>query len=287
MQLNNLEDVSATSQHSVSDNTNTSDKEQNAKAVVEHQIAGYIFMCNAATKPDCFIYRVFGLPASRMKFVEKIKPNTKLFLFDVDVRLLYGLYSATSSGMMVLEPCAFGGKFPAQVKFSIARECLPLPEVAFKDVIKENYYSKFKFKQELNDEQVNKLVSLLRPMTVSSPKRPSLEFLDGVRTVYQKYVGPSLQVTRHTNMDHERSVLGVPQAAYANSYGQKPISHCTISPVSPAVAPSSTLPSSLQASQWVAIAAESLNAEDRNSSLTLNPSDVPVVSPAAHAHVIQ
>ncbi|XP_074302486.1 uncharacterized protein LOC141634084 [Silene latifolia] len=143
---------------------------------LEGGFAGYIFICNAKTKSDCFIYRVFGLPAIRIDVVEQIKPNAKLFLFDFDVKLLYGPYVADSVGKLALEPYAFGGRFPAQVKFSIANDCLPLPEAAFKDAIKENYLSKFKFKQDLSYEQVDKLVSLFRPITLRSPKQASLTY---------------------------------------------------------------------------------------------------------------
>ena len=40
------------------------------------------------------------------------------------------------------------------MKLCIARDCLPLPEVAFKEAIRENYSGRSKFKQVLSDEQV-------------------------------------------------------------------------------------------------------------------------------------
>lgn len=77
--------------------------------------SGYIFMCNGRTKPECYLYRVFGLPAGRREVIEKIKPGMKLFLFDYDVKYLYGVYEATTAGKLNLEKTAFGGNFPAQV----------------------------------------------------------------------------------------------------------------------------------------------------------------------------
>ncbi|KAI3945001.1 hypothetical protein MKW92_010248 [Papaver armeniacum] len=125
---------------------------------------GFIFLCSAETKPEIFKYRVFGLPLGKIYVVENIKPGAMLFLFDVNLKLLYGVYKATSRGERDLEPAAFGGRFPAQVRFNIFRECLPLPESVFRHAIKENYHGGKKFQQKLSNCQAKKLFALFRPI---------------------------------------------------------------------------------------------------------------------------
>ncbi|CAN7046067.1 hypothetical protein IGI04_008533 [Brassica rapa subsp. trilocularis] len=130
-------------------------------SVVEQHLPGYIFMCNGRTKPDCFRYRVFGIPRGGKGVVERIKPGMKLFLYDFEKRLLYGVYEASVGGKMDIEPDAFDKMYPAQVGFRIVENCYPLPESTFKSAIYENYKGG-KFNQELAPHQVMSLLSLFR-----------------------------------------------------------------------------------------------------------------------------
>lgn len=142
---------------------NRDNPESSKKQVtIKEKCKGMIFMCSSKTKKDCYHYQVLGLPASKRDIVFEIYEGMKLFLFDFDLKLMYGIYEAAGPGGYNIEPKAFKSAFPSQVRFSVLEDCLPLPEEKFKKIIKDNYYSKIKFDCQLNSKQVEGLCELFR-----------------------------------------------------------------------------------------------------------------------------
>ncbi|CAI9102745.1 OLC1v1001064C1 [Oldenlandia corymbosa var. corymbosa] len=135
---------------------------------------GMIFMCSSETKNDCYRYKVLGLPAGKRDLVEKIYRGMRLFLYDVDLKLLYGIYKAAGRGGYNIEPNAFNSKFPSQVRFTVLEDCIPLAEEKFRKVIKDNYFTKKKFDCHLNHEQVKNLCKLFS-VSSKGPKPKRLE----------------------------------------------------------------------------------------------------------------
>ncbi|GMI72979.1 hypothetical protein like AT2G35140 [Hibiscus trionum] len=124
---------------------------------------GAIFMSNSATKKECLRRRLLGLPSSQSHFVKQVQSGMILFLFEFERRELHGVFQACSDGAMNIVPHAFsssGMQFPAQVKFRPLWNCHPVCENEFCDAIRENYFSRNKFRFGLSEDQVRRLLSL-------------------------------------------------------------------------------------------------------------------------------
>ncbi|KAK8950094.1 hypothetical protein KSP40_PGU012704 [Platanthera guangdongensis] len=131
---------------------------------------GLVFMCNAKTKKDCFKYHILGLPESKKELVAKIYKGMRLFLFDIDLKLMYGIYKAAGPGGYNIESKAFDSKFPSQVRFNVLKDCLPLPEETFRAAIKDNYFKRNMFDCQLSSEQVKNLCKLFANATGGTSK---------------------------------------------------------------------------------------------------------------------
>ncbi|CAO2144302.1 unnamed protein product [Urochloa humidicola] len=173
--------------------------------------AGFIFMCNSATKPDCYRHRVLGLPWGRMEVVSRIRRGAAVFLYDFDDKHLYGPYRADSNGGVDLVPGAFHGRFPAQVKFMIDGDFMPIPESSLKGAIKENYF-KGKFNPELTSTQVEKLRALFQPIT-SLPQTSSAHNVDNCPPAHA-FLPPSALPAQPPAYAHHPTGYVAPPAAH-------------------------------------------------------------------------
>lgn len=85
---------------------------------------GVIFLCDPRTEEECLQRGLFGLPATQTQIVRAIVPEaTLLFLFNVRVRQMLGVFRATCWPQQNLEPHAWadegstgGSRFPLQVR---------------------------------------------------------------------------------------------------------------------------------------------------------------------------
>jgi hypothetical protein len=78
---------------------------------------GHVFVCTTKTKEECFKRSLFGSGRAYGATVLKIKKGDILFLENVSDDALLGIFRAASAGGLDIEPDAWGGKFPYQVRF--------------------------------------------------------------------------------------------------------------------------------------------------------------------------
>ncbi|TVU10461.1 hypothetical protein EJB05_43993, partial [Eragrostis curvula] len=132
-------------------------------------MAGAIFMSNTFTREQCFQTGVFGLPIEYESFIYDVRKGMPLFLFDHNLRKLYGVFEAASDGGLNINRDAFQRAFPAQVRVNIIWKCRPLIEDEFAPAIEENYYQPRKFYFDLSYEQVVRLYELFNEKRVERP----------------------------------------------------------------------------------------------------------------------
>lgn len=174
------------------------------------------------------MYRVLGLPRGRLDAVSRIRRGAGLFLYDFGSKHLYGPYRADSDGGLALEPAAFQGRFPAQIKFTIDGDFMPIPESSLRTAIKENY-SHGKFSPELTFAQVEKLRALFRPITLLPESAPTHYVDDRHPAPPAAYLPPSAShptqpaaYVHHPTAYVPPAAHLVPPEAYARPYSHLP-----------------------------------------------------------------
>lgn len=100
---------------------------------------GYIFRCTNSTEDECFERMLFGeVPKSR-DIVDKVKKGDTLFLYNVTSGRLYGVFIAGSDGQYNINPNAWGGRFPSQVKIAWKNKYIPITRPEFEKIVKFNW----------------------------------------------------------------------------------------------------------------------------------------------------
>ncbi|KAG5620320.1 hypothetical protein H5410_005538 [Solanum commersonii] len=106
-----------------------------------------------------------GLPSPHFSYVKNIDPGLSLFLFNYDNQKLHGIYEATSSGKININPSGWTlddsgrTKYPIQVQKRPYLHCTPLAETLFKPIIQDNYYNdQHHFLFELDRVQAGNLI---------------------------------------------------------------------------------------------------------------------------------
>ena len=100
---------------------------------------GYVFICSYGTERECFERKLFAMPMSDWNRVSQVKKGDILFLLNYESNRLHGVFEATTDGTLNIEPSAFRGWFPAQVRVRRKMRCPSLNEAALLPLIKRGW----------------------------------------------------------------------------------------------------------------------------------------------------
>jgi len=79
-------------------------------------IRGFIFACTEKSEAECLERSLFATDKVYGPIVARIREGDLLFLNNMDTDMLHGVFQAVSNGTTNIEPAAFGGRYPYQVK---------------------------------------------------------------------------------------------------------------------------------------------------------------------------
>jgi len=98
--------------------------------------SGHVFVCTKRTEQECFSRGLFGAPMTMWSEVSKIHNKTAIFLFKRSKTspIMYGVFLADGPPCCNIDPDAWGGDYPAQVRVRQYYEFCNLPLTTFKNI---------------------------------------------------------------------------------------------------------------------------------------------------------
>jgi hypothetical protein len=90
----------------------------------------FIMLCKNDTEQECLERSLFGDVAWRLQYLQEVKPGDIGLLLNVSKDELIGVFSARSEAQHSIEPEAWGGRFPAQVRVQLTGKIQRIPNAA-------------------------------------------------------------------------------------------------------------------------------------------------------------
>ena len=91
----------------------------------------FIMLANMLTEQECIDRNLFGDKAKRLDCLDEIKPGDVGFLLNIDRDELIGVFRACSEAQLHIDPKAWKGKFPAQVRVEPIGELKRVSDAAY------------------------------------------------------------------------------------------------------------------------------------------------------------
>lgn len=87
-----------------------------------------VFACTDKSEDECFRRLLFGTNRPYAPAAMRVKEGDFLFLLNLDTDVLYGVFRAISDADMNIEPEAWAGQYPYQVKVQPVEEIIPVKD---------------------------------------------------------------------------------------------------------------------------------------------------------------
>jgi len=91
---------------------------------------GFVFVCRSSTQAECLQQRLFGLPKGwRDPSIWELQPGSPVLLYNQQCNQLLGVFRAETALTENLDPLAWGGRYPLQVRVSVSSVDSPYKSV--------------------------------------------------------------------------------------------------------------------------------------------------------------
>jgi len=96
---------------------------------------GHIYLCSNATEDECLQRMLFGGTEKYKSEVSLAQIGDPLFLYNYISKRLHGKFKAVSENQLNIEPDAWLGKFPWQIRVAWEQEYQPISKADFENVV--------------------------------------------------------------------------------------------------------------------------------------------------------